>query len=122
MTEFIGRIRSMMNDAVKKRDVDKLTLGVRIPESVNACHLAGIDIKTWTENGWIDYIVLSTWNNTDPQLPVGEFAKFTKPAGVETYVLMGNMISAIWSGPPVIFNRGIAVSENRVVESGYPAW
>ena len=113
MTEFIGQIRAMMNEAAKKRGVDRLTLGVRVPESIEACWLAGLDIKTWVEKGWIDYIVLATWNNTDPQLPVDQFMTFTKPAGVETLVLMGNMIGAIWSGPPVIFNRGIAMSEKQ---------
>jgi len=89
---------------------NRLTLGVRVPESIDACWLAGIDIETWVKRGWIDYVVISTWNNTDPQLAVGEFTRFTKPAGVDTIVVMGNMIGTIYSGPPSILDRPIAMS------------
>jgi len=117
MTEYIGRVRGMLDEAAEKRGlVDarreprRLMLGVRVPESLHACWLAGVDIETWVKRGWIDYVVISTWNNTDPQLPVEEFARFTKPAGVETIVVMGNMIGAIWSGPPKILDRPVAMS------------
>ena len=110
MTAFVGKIRKMMDAAARKRGRDELTLGVRVPESVAACWLAGVDIEAWVERGWIDYVVVSTWNNTDPQLRVDGFTKFTKPAGVETIVVMGNMIGAIWGGAPTILNRDVAMS------------
>ena len=117
MTEYVGEVRRMLDAAAKKRGLpdarsqpERLTLGVRVPESLHACWLAGVDIETWVKKGWIDYVVISTWNNTDPQLPVEDFARFTKPAGVDTIVVMGNMIGAIWSGPPKILDRPIAMS------------
>jgi hypothetical protein len=117
LTRYMGQIRRTLDSAASKRGAKRLTLGVRVPESIHACWLAGIDIKTWVQKGWIDYVVLATWNNTDPQLPVDEFTAFTKPAGVETLVLMGNMIGAIWAGPPVMHDRGIAMSAKHA--SGY---
>lgn len=117
MTEYTGQVRRMLDEAAKKRGLGdaslgprRLMLGVRVPESLHACWLAGVDIETWVKNGWIDYVVISTWNNTDPQLPVEEFARFAKPAGVDTIVVMGNMIGAIWSGPPRILDRPVAMS------------
>lgn len=110
LTEYLGEIRRTMDRAAKKRGVKRLTLGVVVPESVEACWLAGVDVKTWARSGWVDYIVLSTWNNTDPQLPVGEFTRFTKPAGVQTLVAMGNMIGSVYAGPPKVRGRGIAMS------------
>ena len=62
------------------------------------------------KRGWIDYVVISTWNNTDPQLRVDDFTRFTKPAGVDTIVVMGNMIGTIYSGPPKILDRPVAMS------------
>ncbi|MBC8876512.1 MAG: family 10 glycosylhydrolase [Planctomycetes bacterium] len=117
MTDYVGEVRRLLDAAAKNRGFSdarsqpkRLTLGVRVPESLHACWLAGVDIETWVKNGWIDYVVISTWNNTDPQLPVEDFAQFTKPAGVDTIVVMGNMIGAIWSGPPKILDRPVAMS------------
>jgi hypothetical protein len=138
MTAFMKRVRATLDAAAEKRGLDRLVLGVRVPESVDACWLAGIDIRTWVEKGWVDYVAAATWNNTDPQLPVDQFAAFTKPAGVQLLVLMGNMIGAIWSGPPVIYNRDpaamspkhaagyqgmlITEAEARAAAANYYAW
>jgi hypothetical protein len=117
MTQFVGKIHKMMATAARKRGRKPLTLGARIPESLEACWRAGVDIETWVKRGWIDYVVLSTWNNTDPNLPVGEFTRFTKPAGVDTIVVMGNMIGCIYDGPPKILDRPIAMSAKHKSDS-----
>lgn len=118
MTQFVEKIHKMMATAARKRQRRQpLTLGVRIPESIEACWRAGVDIETWVKRGWIDYVVLCTWNNTDPNLPVGEFTRFTKPAGVDTIVVMGNMIGCIYDGPPKILDRPIAMSAKHKSES-----
>ena len=102
MTRYVERIRRMMDNSGRKRKNGKrLTLGVRIPESLHTCWLAWVDIETWVKKGWIDFVVISTWNNTDPQLPVDEFSRFTRPAGVDTIVTMGNMIGSLSAGPPI---------------------
>jgi hypothetical protein len=117
MTEYVGQIRDMLDVAARKRNRDRLTLGVRVPESVEACWRAGVDIETWVRKGWIDYVVISTWNNTDPQLPVDQFTRFTKPAGVDTIVVMGNMIGSIDNGPPSILDRPVAMSAKHKTDS-----
>jgi hypothetical protein len=111
MTRYVGQVREMMDKSGRRRKNGKrLTLGVRVPESLHACWLAGVDIETWVKKGWIDFVVVSTWNNTDPQTPVDEFARFTRPAGVDTIVTMGNMIGSFSSGPPIPLDRGVATS------------
>ncbi len=117
MTKYVGQIREMLMAVAKQRGRDRVTLGVRVPESIAACWLAGVDIETWVRCGWIDYIVISTWNNTDPQLRVDEFTRFTKPAGVDTIVVMGNMIGSIYSGPPSILDRPDAMSAKHKTTS-----
>jgi hypothetical protein len=117
MTAYVGKIRAMLEAAASTRKRGRLTLGVRVPESIDACWLAGIDVETWVRKGWIDYIVISTWNNTDPQLRVDEFARFAKPAGVDTIVVMGNMIGTIYNGPPKILDRPVAMSAKHKTES-----
>ena len=110
MTRYLGRIRETLTAAAEHRGRDRLTLGVRVPESIATCWLAGLDVETWVRHGWIDYVVVSTWNNTDPQLRVDEFTRFTKPAGVDTIVVMGNMIGSLDSGPPSVLDRPNAMS------------
>ena len=117
LTRYIETIHKMMATAAGKRGRKPLTLGVRIPESIEACWRAGVDIETWVKRGWVDYVVLSTWNNTDPNMPVGEFTRFTKPAGVDTIVVMGNMIGCIYDGPPKILDRPVAMSAKHKSES-----
>jgi hypothetical protein len=117
MTDYVGQIRAMLDTAANRRRRRRLTLGVRVPESIQACWLAGVDVETWVELGWIDYVVISTWNNTDPQLPVDEFIRFTKPAGVDTIVVMGNMIGTIYDGPPKILDRPVAMSAKHTPNS-----
>ena len=110
MTEYVGQVYDMLQEAARTRGRRSLTLGVRVPESIAACWLAGVDIEAWVKQGWVDYVVISTWNNTDPQLRVGEFSRFTRPAGIDTIVVMGNMIGAIHTGPPAVLDRPVAMS------------
>ena len=117
MTDYVGQIREMLDQAAKHRQRERLILGVRVPESMDACWLAGVDVETWVRRGWIDYVVLSTWNNTDPQLPVDEFTRFTKPASVDTIVVMGNMIGTIYAGPPSVLDRPVAMSATHAAKS-----
>ncbi|MFP6764502.1 MAG: family 10 glycosylhydrolase, partial [Planctomycetaceae bacterium] len=117
MTGFVRQVRDSLEVAARRRGRDRLTLGIRVPESIAACWLAGVDVETWVRRGWIDYVVISTWNNTDPQLRVDEFSRFTKPAGVETIVVMGNMIGTIYSGPPTVLDRPVAMSTKHRANS-----
>lgn len=117
MTSFIGQIRELLDNTAKKKSRKSMTLGVRVPESIAACWLAGVDIETWVNNGWINYVVVSTWNNTDPQLRVDEFAEFTRPAGVDTVVVMGNMIGSLSTAPPTILDRPVAMSAKHAKQS-----
>ena len=117
MTDYLGEIRKVLARAAKQRGRQRLTLGVRVPESVAACWLAGVDIEAWVNHGWIDYVVISTWNNTDPQIRVDEFARFTKPAGVDTIVVMGNMIGSLSASPPTVRDRPVAMSAKHKTQS-----
>jgi hypothetical protein len=110
LTSYMGELQEVMQAAARRRGRDSLTLGIRVPESLAACWLAGMDVQAWVRRGWIDYLVISTWNNTDPQLRVGEFARFTRPAGVDTIVVMGNMMGCVDTNPPLILDRPVAMS------------
>jgi len=108
MTAFMGEIRAMLDAASRKRTRDRLTLGVRVPEGIRECWLAGLDPKTWVERGWIDYLTVATFNETDPQVPVEEFTSLTAGRNCQVLVAMGNMMGGVWTGLPKITDRGTA--------------
>jgi len=110
MTRYMGEISRMLADVADRKGRKPFTLGVRVAESVDACWLAGADIESWVENNWIDYIVVSTWNNTDPQLRVDQFSRITRRKNVDVIVVMGNMMGCIDAGPPMILDRPVAMS------------
>ena len=67
------------------------SLAAVVPVQENDCTFEPLKNSTNARDtpitrGWVDYVVISTWNNTDPQLRVDEFARFTRPAGVDTVV------------------------------------
>ena len=90
MTAYVGQIHEMLALAATKRNRERLTLGVRVPESITACWLAGGDIETWVKAGWIDYVVISTWNNTDPQLAIDESEYWLKCRFQREIFVFGN--------------------------------
>ena len=55
MTNFVGRIRAML-DEVGKAKGKYLPLGVRVSESMEESLSVGLDIAEWAERGYIDYV------------------------------------------------------------------
>jgi len=116
MTEHIANIRRMLDAAAKRRGSDRLLLGVRMPSTIEECWLEGADVRTWVENGWIDYVVAAEYNDTWPGTRVDEFVPFCK-GRCEVYAQMGNIIGSSWKGKPVITGRGEYLANDR--EPGY---
>lgn len=125
----------MLEEAAAKRSRQHLTLGVIVPEGIAACWKAGIDIKSWIDRNLVDYIIVSTWNETDLQLPVEEFATLADGTGIPVLAMMGNLImGGGWITMPKITGRGtgqfretyggmlITVPEARACAANYYAW
>jgi hypothetical protein len=133
MTSYVGEIRQMLDQAARKRAKKRLTLGVRVPETLRTCWLAGLDVETWVRNGWMDYLAASTWNETDPQVPMEEFSRFTR-GRCELLVLMSDQVGGVWTGPPKVKGRGpgqenvsyagmlLTAPEARACAANYYAW
>lgn len=56
MTEFIGKVRKILDEAGKKRG-RRLKLCVRVLAPLEACEAIGLDVRTWLENRWIDILL-----------------------------------------------------------------
>ncbi|MBI4623444.1 MAG: hypothetical protein HY736_09545 [Verrucomicrobia bacterium] len=133
MTEFIGQVRAMLDEAARGRGRKHLVLGVRVPEGIRECWLAGLDPETWVRRGWIDYLVASPFNETSPQVRVEEFRRFTL-GRAQLLASMGDMIGGTWTGLPRVSGRGLAQfsdsyggmlmtpPEARAAASNFYAW
>jgi len=107
MTDFISRIYEMLQNSAKRKNREKLLLGVRMPSTIEECRLAGCDPATWVKNGWIDYLIVAEHNCTWPGTHIEESKIFCKNR-CEVYVQMGDMMGGCWQGKPRITGREIA--------------
>ena len=112
MNDFVARVRRMLDEAAKKRGIDRLILGVMVPESLDLNLACGLDPKTWIGQGLLDYIVQCDYNNTQPQVPVYEFAEFCKDSGCTHHVRMGTLMGGGWPGKPFFHDRPARFTKN----------
>jgi len=108
MTDFVRTIRELLDEAAPKKGREHLTLGAHVPETLRECWMAGLDPRTWVHEGWVDYLTVAPFNETDPQLKVEEFSSFTRGTKCDLLVSMGDMMGGVWGGPPRITGRGLA--------------
>lgn len=69
LTGFLEQVREALDRTARSRG-RPLVLGVRVPETVDVCWMAGLDVSKWVERGWIDFLVVTTWSETAPQMPM----------------------------------------------------
>ena len=113
MTEFVGQVRQVLDEAARQRGCDRMILGAQVLRSLYLNHLCGLDPRTWVEKGWLDYIIQCDFNCTDPQIPVAEFAEFCKDSPCTHHVRMGNMVGGRWGAKPFITGRKVVYHRKR---------
>mgnify|MGYP006184648955 CR=1 FL=1 len=113
MTDFVGQVRSMLDEVANARGRPRFVLGIQVLESLYLNLLAGLDPKTWVQQGWIDFLIQCDFNCTNPQLPVAEFAEFCRPSACTHHVRMGNMMGGSWGGKPHVSGRSTVAYKNN---------
>ena len=83
MTEFMQRVRKMLDEAGEKKG-RRLFLGARVPPAVGECRDLGFDVGSWASEGLIDYLAPSDYHCTDFNRPHDEFAELTR--GTDCYL------------------------------------
>jgi len=116
MTEFVGQVRRMLDEAAKKRSCGRLMLGVRVLSTINECFGAGLDVPAWIKRGYVDYVTVCEHNCSWPALNVEEFVSAAKGTDCEIYGQMGDMIGGV--GKASLNPRNAALLKFR---SGCPA-
>jgi len=113
MTEFVGQVRALLDEAARRRNRDCLRLMVWMPSTIDECCEAGCDVRSWVEKGWVNDVVVAEYNNTWPGTQVDQFAEFCN-GRCNLYVQMSNQCGAIQREPrPRITGRGPYQSSKR---------
>jgi len=113
MTDFVGRVREILDEAARRRGRDRLVLGAQVPRSLYLSLVCGLDPRTWVTHGWLDYIIQCDFNCTDPQVPVAEFASFCRDSQCTHHVRMGNMMGGRWNSKPHVTGRKTAYKGSK---------
>lgn len=72
MTEFVAQVRSMTS-AIAGRRGRPMMLSARVPTSLAGCAYVGLDPAAWSRRGLIDFLTISPFLSTQPEMPVEEF-------------------------------------------------
>jgi hypothetical protein len=99
MTELMGRVRAKLDEA-GARHKRVLSLGVRIPPSLQGCRWAGLDVKAWLQRRLVNVLVLSPSMTLAHDLPVEEFVALAGPAGATVYPAMFRRTPFLWPFTP----------------------
>jgi hypothetical protein len=59
VTEFMRMVRGMLLEVAQKRG-RPLLLAAKVPETIEGCHVDGLDVKTWAERGLVDVLTLGS--------------------------------------------------------------
>jgi len=108
MVEFVGEVRATLDRVQRERGGRRMLLGARVPSTVSECLHVGVDVGALMARGCLDYLVVSTWNESRPDLRVEEFAELAKGTGCRVLGHIGDMIGGAWPGPPAAEERGPA--------------
>ena len=93
LTEFTRRTRKLLDETARRRKVDRLALGVRVPQSLKECEYLGFDLATWISEGLVDYVVPSDFFHSDTNMKTEDFVELVKGTDCEIYPAIHPMIS-----------------------------
>ena len=81
MTDFVRRIRTMLDVWGKKRG-KQLKLCVRVPYTTQWCHAVGLDIARWDRENLVDMVNVSTYFICSPKVDVAGYKQMVRHATV----------------------------------------
>ena len=77
LTEFMRRVRRMLDEEGKKKGKEMLFCVIVAP-TLGECHDLGLDVPTWIREGIVDLVCPSDWGSCDFDAPYEEFARLTR--------------------------------------------
>ncbi len=85
LTDFTASVRALLDEAAARRGRDRLTLSVRVPQTLEECRKLGFDLEAWMKTAALDCICPSDFLFTDYGTPVEDFAALAKGSKCRVY-------------------------------------
>jgi hypothetical protein len=116
LTEFMTKMRKVVDEAAHRRGRDKLLLGVRVPQTSEECKTLGFDLEGWAQRG-VDYICPADFFCIDFNIKVEEFVRLTRGTSCEVYPSIFGTISIGGAS-----RRGLTHEQFRAAAHNYYAF
>ena len=111
LTRMVTETRQMLDEVAERKGRDRLLLGVRVSHIIAGrpshgsdlnCRDLGLDIKTWIEKGYVDYVCPSYFWPHWPGLPnTKEFVKLAQGTDVGIYPTLFPLPDWLAGGKPI---------------------
>ena len=93
LTDLSRRTRKLLDAAARRRGIKRLEFGVRVPQTIRECNYLGFDLKTWIQEGLVDYVVPSDFFHSDTNMKTEDFVKLAAGTDCQIYPAIHPMIS-----------------------------
>ncbi len=86
MTGYVRSVRRLLQDAARTRNRKApLMLGALLPWDLEFCRNQGLDIKTWIDEGLVDYVSPGEWYYADWNIPLDAWRGLTEGSSCQLY-------------------------------------
>jgi hypothetical protein len=85
LTDMTRKARAIVDAAAAKRGRKRLLLSARVPQTFAECHRLGFDIKTWVQDGLLDYICPSDFFHSDFNMQVDRYVKLCQGTDCQVF-------------------------------------
>ena len=85
LTDFMRKIRNLLEAAAERKGRDPLVLGVRVAQTLEECEYLGFDVAAWIKQGLVDFVVPSDFFYTDLNTRVEDFVKLAEGTDCRIY-------------------------------------
>jgi len=87
LTGFVGQVRAMLDGVARKKGVERMILGHRVPVTLEESLNIGCDVGTWAKKGYADFLAPMDFLYNDLNLRSDEFVRAV--GGAECLVYPG---------------------------------
>ena len=94
VTEYIREVRKLLNETALSRNLERMYLGIILPWDYEFCKNEGLEVKTWIEEGLVDYISPGEWYYADWNIPLDKWRKITSGTDCKLYPFTPGNVSS----------------------------
>lgn len=84
MTDLVRQVRQML-DKLERKVGRPMSLFVRIPPSLSACRLAGLEVEKWMDEGLVDLVTPAQLMTLAHDMPIRDLIARAHERGVQVY-------------------------------------